>query len=224
LGQLLVKQQVAPLNTARDIDTFGGAPVAGARRFALTAALNGAPLLSAAVQADFAPAQFFVMSDDEKLVAPSFESMDAGCMFGDANTVFDPGQVIPAPLEYQPISITLQGSSSSASSGVSSGHPASTDAPAPYTLSAAQLQAFTRSGAAARAPVRRVGRARFRNDSVQGAASFTPRRWTIMPDGDGPAATVDPGVRTWSEYQAALKALNRAGARWQIVPTHEMEV
>ena len=29
LGQLVVKQQIVPLNTARDIDTFGGAPVAG---------------------------------------------------------------------------------------------------------------------------------------------------------------------------------------------------
>ena len=214
LGQLLVTQQVVPLNTARDVDTFGGAPVAGARRFALTAALNGTPLLSAALQAAFAPAQFFVMSDDEKLVAPSFESMDAGCVFGDANTVFDPTQIIPAPLEYQPISITLPGSSSGG---------AHTAAPAPYTLSAAQLHAFTRSGAAARAPVRRVGRARFRNDSVEGAARVTPTRWTIMPNGDGPAATVDPGVRTWSEYHAALKTLNRAAARWQIVPAHEVE-
>ena len=30
LGNLMVKQQVVPLNTARDIDIFGGAPVAGA--------------------------------------------------------------------------------------------------------------------------------------------------------------------------------------------------
>jgi hypothetical protein len=224
LGQLLVTQQAVPLNTARDIDTFGGAPVAGARRFALTAALNGTPLLSASVQAPFAPAQFFVMSDDEKLAAPSSEAMDAGCVFGDAHTVFDPAQVIPAPLEYQTISITLQGSSSSPSSGFSSAHAVSAVAPAPYTMSPAQLQTFTRSGAAARAPVRRVGRARFRNDAVEGAASFNPKRWTIMPNGDGPAATVDPGVHTWSEYQAALKALNRGGARWQIVPTHEIDV
>ena len=40
LGRLAVKQQVVPLNTARDIDIFGGAPVAGARRFALAAALE----------------------------------------------------------------------------------------------------------------------------------------------------------------------------------------
>jgi hypothetical protein len=33
LGQLVVQQQVAPLNMSRDITTFGGAPVAGPRRF-----------------------------------------------------------------------------------------------------------------------------------------------------------------------------------------------
>ena len=32
LGRLVVTQDVVPLNTGRDIDVFGGAPVAGARR------------------------------------------------------------------------------------------------------------------------------------------------------------------------------------------------
>ena len=34
------------------------------------------------LQAPFAPAQFFAMSDDEKLASPSFEQMDAGLVFG----------------------------------------------------------------------------------------------------------------------------------------------
>ena len=101
LGQVAVRQQVVPLNTARDIDLFGGAPVAGARRFGVTATLSGTPLTNAPLRGDFAPAQFFAMTDDEKLAAPSFESMDAGCVFGDANVAFDGTLVIPAPLEYQ---------------------------------------------------------------------------------------------------------------------------
>ena len=40
LGRLQVKQQVVPLNTGRDIDIFGGAPVRGAKRFAVKAALE----------------------------------------------------------------------------------------------------------------------------------------------------------------------------------------
>jgi hypothetical protein len=214
LGQVMVKQQVVPLNTGRDIDVFGGAPVAGARRFAVTAALNGTPLQTAPVRGEFAPAQFFAMSDDEKLAAPSSESMEAGCVFGDASTVFDPAQIIPAPLEYQYVPITLQGVSSTAPTNA---------APAPYTLNVAQLQMFAKSGAAARAPVRRVGRARFRNESVTAGARFTEPQWTIEPNGDGPAPTVDASVRTFSEYQAALKDLNRGAARFHLVPTREVE-
>src|SRR5262249_54255754 len=158
--------------------------------------------------------QFFVMSDDEKLAAPPSQPMDAGCVFGDARTSFDATQIIPAPLEYEIVSITLQGSTSTAPPGA---------APAPYTLSVAQLQTMTRSGAAGRAPVRRVGRARFRNDAVASGARFNTEHWVIVPTGDGPAATVGAAVRSYSEYQAALKDLNRTGARWQIVPAYELQ-
>jgi len=229
LGQLVVTQQVVPLNTGRDIEIFGGAPVAGDRRFGLTAALNGAPLAGSAVQASFAPAQFFVMSDDEKLAAPSFESMDAGCVFGSATTVIDPAQVIAAPLQYQTILIGTPPAPAAASGpGLHAAIanpvvPASAAAPATYTLTVPQLQSLSRSGAVGRAPLRRVGRARFRNDLVQAGATLKPKRWTIMPKGDGIAATVAPSVRTWSEYQGALKALNRSAARWQLLPTHELE-
>src|SRR5262249_14329280 len=134
--------------------------------------------------------------------------------FGDATVAFDATQIIPAPLEYQIVAITLQGSTSTA--------PPSAKPPA-YTLSVEHLQTFTRSGAAARAPVRRVGRARYRNDAVERGASFNGPRWAIVPVGDGPAATVDPSVRTYSEYVAVLKDLNRAAVRWQLVPAHELE-
>src|SRR6185369_15446092 len=60
LGQLSVTQQVVPLNTGRDIEIFGSAPVIGDRRFRVTAAINNTPLDSAPLQASFAPAQFFV--------------------------------------------------------------------------------------------------------------------------------------------------------------------
>ena len=195
---------------------FGSAPVAGARRFRLSASLEGTPLPSAPVQALFAPAQFFEMSDDEKLAAQSFESMEAGRAFGDAQATFDASQVIPAPLEYTVVSITLDGPAPPP--------PASTQPPASYAVSPDELQVFARSGAAARAPARRVGRARFRNDSVEGAARLAPTGWAIAPIGEGAAASADPGLRTFSEFQAAVSALNRGGARWQVVPTHEAAV
>ena len=101
LGQLKVAQQIVPLNTARSIDT-NGAPVAGDRAFHVVGTVNGEPT-STAVQASFAPAHYFEMSDDDKLVAPSFELMDAGLLFGSPSTVFDETLIIPAPLEYDAI-------------------------------------------------------------------------------------------------------------------------
>ncbi|MBV9391706.1 MAG: hypothetical protein JOY96_07435 [Verrucomicrobia bacterium] len=223
LGQLLVTQQVVPLNTGRDIEIFGGAPIAGDRRFGLTATLNGAPMASSAVQAPFAPAQFFVMSDDEKLAAPSFESMDAGCVFGSATTVIDPAQLVAAPLEYQTIVIGASPAPITASTTHAASATPATSVPPTYTLTASQLQSLSRSGSAARASLRRVGRARFRNDSVKPAATFSPKHWTIVPLAGGSAATVDPSVRTWSDYQAALKTLNRGAANWQLLPIYELQ-
>jgi hypothetical protein len=213
LGQVVVSQQVVPLNTGRDIEIFGSAPVSGTRRFTLSASLSGTPLSSAPVQAAFAPAQFFVMTDDEKLTAPSFQSMEAGRVFGEARAVFDPAQVIPAPLEYEVVAITLDDAAPM---------PQAIAPPGRFELSAGALQAFAVSGAAGRAPVRRVGRVRFRNEQAE-VTSFAPTRWTIMPIAEGVAAAVDPDVRTFSEYQAVVNAMNRGGARWQVVPANEVD-
>lgn len=230
LGFMRVKQQTVPLNTARDIDTFGGAPVAGDRRFFVTATLSGgAPLKNIPLQAGFAPAQFFNMDDDERLAAPSFESMDAGYVFGDEDDLtIAEFEIIPAPLKYLPISITLSGTTTTLTS-------ASTPQPVPYTLTSEQLTDFARSGAAARAPVRNVGRARYRNDTAPAGVVVKPKVWTIAPTGiDGesdtpPAASsasalaAGPAPKTWSEYHAALKLLNRSRARFQLLPLHELE-
>ena len=214
LGRLLVTQQVVPLNTGRDIEIFGSAPVTGERRFRLSASISGTPLPSAPVQGSFAPGQFFVMADDEKLAAPSFQSMDAGSLFGEAGVAFDSTQVIPAPLEYQVIPITLDGPVPPAALAAT---------PASFVMDNDQLQLFARSGSAARAPVRHVGRARFRNESTAPAATFAPQRWTILPIGEGQAPSVEPAVKTFVEYQAVVNAMNRGGARWQVVPANELE-
>ncbi|TMH28726.1 MAG: hypothetical protein E6H66_21120, partial [Betaproteobacteria bacterium] len=63
IGTLVVQQQVVPLNSARDIDTYGGAPVAGARRFTLSATLQSQAQSVTVVRGQFAPAQYFTMTD-----------------------------------------------------------------------------------------------------------------------------------------------------------------
>ncbi len=222
LGQLTIKQQVAPLNTAADLDLFGGAPISGSRRFNLSASSANAALDSSAVNAPFAPAQYFNMSDDEKLAAPSFESMQAGCVFGSAAIQFDErsANLQGATLDYQTIVI-------GESAAVAPAAKLAAATTTPYTMSPQQLKSFSRSGSAGRAALRRVSRARFRNAAAIGAsppAAINAKRWTIIPRATGTAAALAPEVRTWSEYHAALKSLNRDAARWQLVPEYETEI
>ncbi|GAA4329774.1 hypothetical protein GCM10023165_02840 [Variovorax defluvii] len=227
LGRVVVKQQVVPLNTARDVDIFGGAPVTGARRFELQATLNGRPQGATALRDQFAPAQFFTMSDDEKLAGPSFEVMDAGLLFGSDELSFDAAEIVGAPLRYEPIVIDDMS------------RPPPKDPPArpPFFISFAQLHALSATGAAARAPVRGVSLARFRRRAeaddephVAAVAAAPPPgvrmqspRWAIVPLADGAPIPADGTLHTWSEYRARLGALNRGGARWQVVPLHEVQ-
>jgi hypothetical protein len=211
LGQLVVQQQVVPLNTGRDVDTYGGAPVAGPHRFQVAGTLNGQA--GTAVPGAFAPARYFVMSDDDKLVAPSFETRDAGLVLGDSTVTFDATTIVSAPLTYEEIVLN-------APSIAVTLPPAR---PRRYTLPVAALHGQRSSGAAARVPVRRVGRARFQNSTVTPAATLAAPHWRIVQTSDSAVAPVNTNVTTWSDYRAALATLNRGGARWQMVPAHELE-
>jgi len=206
LGTILVRQQTVPLNTTRDIDLYGGAPVSGARRFHVDAVLQAQTQNVAPARNQFAPAQYFALSDDEKLAAPSFEEMDSGVAFGGDGARFD--EVIAAPLVYDSLVFdTLP-------------QPASRDPR--YTLPVDRLMRHARSGAVARAPLRRTGTARFRVAGAAQAASLVPERFRIVSLDGSTAAPVDAGTESWSEYRAALGRLNRGAANWQMVPAHEL--
>ena len=84
MGSLAVQQGVVPLNLQRDIDRVGEAVPSDVRRFAITSASlgsSGQPRSGQTmrpVRDLFAPGQFFDMTDDDRLAAPSFEEMEAG--------------------------------------------------------------------------------------------------------------------------------------------------
>ena len=106
LGNLVVKQQVVPLNTARDLDTFGGAPVAGAQRFTIDGRRSNGSRSRRRHRCRISSRRrsSSTMSDDEKLASPSFEEMDAGVMFGSDAVVLRRGaSIVAAPLEYETI-------------------------------------------------------------------------------------------------------------------------
>jgi hypothetical protein len=95
---------VVPLNLSRDIDKFNDSPIAGARRFTVTKVAVGTGTgteTTGPLQDDFAPAQFFEMSDDDKLASPSFEPMQAGLRIGSSAFTLNLSQGVASPLEYE---------------------------------------------------------------------------------------------------------------------------
>jgi hypothetical protein len=83
VGTLKVSQKVAPLNVR--IDRVGSQKPSDAREFQIT---NVQPPASPEkVQESFAPAQFFDMSDEQKLSSPSFKQFDSGVRIGDATSL-----------------------------------------------------------------------------------------------------------------------------------------
>jgi hypothetical protein len=77
LAQLEVLERIVPLGL--EITRFGAAEIAGAHRFDMGGLVIGASGVTyELVQDDFAPAQFFDLTDDEKLARPSFERHDSG--------------------------------------------------------------------------------------------------------------------------------------------------
>ena len=102
LGTLAVRQGVVPLNLDRDIDKFGESPVTGARRFTVTGvAIEGAAQQKSPLLEDFAPAQFFEMTDEARIASPSFELMQAGLRIGATDFSLGFDERIDSPLDYE---------------------------------------------------------------------------------------------------------------------------
>jgi len=108
LGTLVFQQKLVPFDLR--MDKASGSAIDGANEFghaALTltsaeAAVDGLP--PASTRSDFfAAAQFFEMSQDDKIGKPSFESFTAGYELG--SDAFDLGEVIPETLNYEEVDL-----------------------------------------------------------------------------------------------------------------------
>jgi hypothetical protein len=228
LGQLVVEQQVAPLNLARDVETYGGQPLAGARRFALAGTMNGQA--GTPVPGAFAPARYFRLSEAAQLAAPAFDTLDAGLVLGDATVRYAAPALVTAPLAYAPITLPPHAA------------PAARPVPAPRAprapLARAALATQVATGAAARAPARRTGRPRFRAPGLDATtatatttatpptgARLTAPAWILrrLPDGlsDGAPDGAPDTPAAWTALQPLLARRNRARAAWHLVPAYE---
>ena len=149
LGQLVVQQQVVPLNTDRDVDTYDGAPVAGPRRFQVGATLNGqaGTAVSGGLRAGA------LLRDERRRQAGGavVQMMDAGLVLGVGAVTFDPATIVSSPAEVQDEQCSMTATAATRSRR----RPRRQF----YTMPVAALKVQRPSGAAARAPVRRVGRA-----------------------------------------------------------------
>jgi Family of unknown function (DUF6603) len=216
LGVLVVSQTVLPLNTSRPIEVYGDAPVAQPRSFTVTVTLAGlqkqAPVLD-----DFAPAQYFALTDDEKLSGPSFEQLQSGIVLGAAEPVFDPQQIVGASLEYQTLVVN------------DLTEPAA-PLPDPYQPDASRVGLQLQLGALQSATSRTAGRARFRDPAAPAAATMSTQRWAAVPVTDD---TVDADAlataTTWSQAIAVAQARSASpgqdggaaptiAGQWQLVP------
>jgi len=137
---------------------------------------------------DFAPAQFFEMSDDAKLASPSFQSMQAGLRVGSSQFTLGFAQRVESPLEYETRVIDRK---------------AAKPPPPPardYRLSEVLLQLHAMQGAAGRSVLRRE-----RVAPANPFAKVEPARWTALTEDLGIVSDAARGV----SFVEALGAAQR---------------
>jgi len=210
LAQLEVHESIVPLGL--QIARFGAAPISGASTFTVTDfRINGTAVRNEAVLDDFAPAQFFDLSDQDKLAGPSFEQHDAGVRLLPGLPVSGPS--LSKTITYETFYVDAPGADRR------------TDPSPPKTLFTVDLQAILNFGASARAAVRSTGKLRFQAPGKP--VTVMPQKFTVTgtstlaPAGIAPASGV-----TFSDAKALLTSA-AAGApglrtQLQIVAIHEI--
>lgn len=202
LGTLTVRQNVVPLNLTRDIDRVGTGTPSGDRRFTVTqAAIGSAGLQASGMQERFAPAQFFDMTDDDKLAAPSFESMDAGITFGADGYNTDFAARSTSAFQYTDILIGPDG--------------ATEPQPEPHQEDGGRVLVLTMLSAAGTSATRRSLTQRFAAPVRASAPTLNPTGWAAV------SAQTTAATTTWAEARGHVLASADPSA-WVIVPASEM--
>jgi hypothetical protein len=205
LGTLTVKQSVVPLNM--DISRFGQAAPAGARRFTISSvSLGGQSPATEPVRDFFAPAQFFEMSDDEKLSRPSFEPMAAGVRIGSDKFVIPDDWLEVKAIEFETWIVDKEKNVARRSTPENPKDPK--DPKNLYTLNPVRLLQQARFGAAGNSDLRRTGRAKYR--TTMGKHRIDKEGWSIVATDDLTVQPV-PGIEAHkpTSYSEAAQALRK---------------
>jgi hypothetical protein len=187
-----------------DISRFGPAAPAGARRFTISSvSLGEEDQETDPVRDFFAPAQFFEMSDDEKLSRPSFEPMPAGISLGSDEFLFTADTTDWLELEtikFETIIVDKEKNESR--------HSAPDDS---YQLSPELLGIQASFGAAGASDLRRSGRAKYRTTIDK--HRMAKEGWSIVATENltvEPVAGIEDGKPAiYSEAGQALRKLRQ---------------
>jgi hypothetical protein len=210
LAQLDVHETVVPLGLA--IDRIGAATISGASTFAISDfRINGSVVAHTAVQEDFAPAQFFNLTDVEKLARPSFEPHDAGASVDALPATC--GTVVSKTIAYETFYVDAPGGE------------LRTDAAPRSDLFGLDLQVLARFGASGSAQIRSAGKARY---AAPGSPiTVAPLRFVVADRST--LAAVGVGATAGSAYadaaaafKAAVSAAPSRAGQLQIVASYEM--
>ena len=214
LARLEVHESIVPLGLS--ITRFGSASVTGATSFAIADyQVNGSAVAHEAVEDDFAPAQFFDLTDTEKLARPSFETHDAGVRLTGAGMVTC-GAPIPKTISYETFYIDQANGA------------LRTDPVTPLkTFGVGDLSLILAIGASGRAAIRTAGDRRY--TAPGNPVSIAPQTFVIT---DRTSLSLEGiGTAQGTTYSDALASLNAAVAQTpaqrvglQIVSKHEVPV
>jgi hypothetical protein len=205
MGRITVRQRVLPLG--QRLAKFGEAEPVSKGPFTITAIRSGGVdlLRQDEVRDYFAAAQFFQLSDAEKLSRPSFEQYLCGAVAEVGGIEGAPdfgGFFTPSPVEYEQKIVDAQ---------------IATPLEDTYTLAANVLSVLATLGAAGQAALRQSGAAAF----------LGPDRQVTVDDGR--FAVVDPATlksadtQTYSTYIEARTALQARGQDdRRVVGAHEI--
>jgi hypothetical protein len=209
LALLEVHEQVVPLGLT--ISRFGEAIPSGTTTFSITDFRVGSQTASyAAVQDDFAPAQFFDLSDAEKLSRPPFERHDAGAIMS-GNLVTN-GSLLAKAIDYETFFIDTPGV-------------VRTDEGVPHPFPWADLPIVMRTGSAAQKTISRAGSLQFANpgNPIRVAAPAFALADTVSLTAQTATAA---GKATYSDVLATLAATVAATparkGSLQVLATHEL--
>ena len=195
LGTLGVKQAVTPLDL--EISRFGNTTPAGDRFFKVDSfTVTGKEVVFDKVKDFFSPSQFLELSDEEKLSAPSFESLNAGVTAGVSGLIFSskPDDILESKIDYETIIIDGQAKEETDKSRT--------------TITSDFFMRHLSLGAAGRSNLRRTGNTKYRSKVNKYALGTTG--WTILSTEDGSKqGTPDFTAGAVTSYTEAFKALQK---------------